>query len=46
MEGLQKLINDVGAVEFSGLQGLGKAPKKWGKKKKFTKKKTTVKKRV
>ncbi len=45
-QGLQQLINDVGAIKFSGLQGLGKAPKKWGKKKKFTKKKSTVKKRV
>ena len=45
-QGLQQLINDVGSVEFSGLQGLGKAPKKWGKKKKYTKKKSTVKKRV
>ena len=45
-QGLQQLINDVGAVEFSGLQGLGKTPKKWGKKKNFTKKRTTVKKRV
>ncbi len=45
-QGLQQLINDVGAVEFSGLQGLGKAPKKWGKKKKFTKKKSTAKKRA
>ena len=45
-QGLQQLINDVGAVEFSGLQGLGKAPKKWGKKRKFTKKKSTAKKRA
>ena len=45
-QGLQQLINDVGTVEFSGLQGLGKAPKKWGKKRKFTKKKGTVKKRA
>jgi DNA topoisomerase-3 len=43
-QNLQQLINDVGAVEFSGLQGLGKAPKKWGKKRKFTKKKNTAKK--
>ncbi len=45
-QGLQQLINDVGAVEFTGLNGLGKAPNKWGKKRKFTKKKSTVKKRV
>ncbi len=45
-QGLQQLINDVGEVEFSGLQGLGKSPKKWGKRKKFTKKKSTVKKRA
>ena len=45
-QGLQQLINDVRAVEFSGLQGLGKAPKKWGKKRKFTKKKSTAKKRA
>lgn len=32
-QGLQQLITDVGAVEFRGLQGLGKAPKKWGSKK-------------
>ncbi|WP_207907036.1 DNA topoisomerase III [Cocleimonas flava] len=43
-QNLQQLINDVGAVEFSGLQGLGKAPKKWGKKRKFTKNKSTAKK--
>ncbi len=44
-QNLQQLINDVSAIEFSGLQGLGKASKKWGKKKKFTKNKSTAKKR-
>lgn len=43
LQGLQQLVNDVGTVEFSGLQGLGKAPKKWGNKKSFTKKKSPVK---
>lgn len=43
LQGLQQLVNDVGTVEFSGLQGLGKAPKKWGNKKKFAKKKAPVK---
>ncbi|MGB1309797.1 MAG: DNA topoisomerase III [Leucothrix sp.] len=43
--GLQQLINDVSAVQFSGLQGLGKAPKQWGKKNKFTKKKTPANKK-
>jgi len=38
-QGLQQLINDVSGVEFTGLQGLGKAPKKWGNKKQFSKKK-------
>ncbi len=46
IQGLQQLINDVGAVEFSGLQGLGKTPKKWGKKKKFTKNKSSTKRRA
>ena len=32
-QGLQQLITDVGSVEFTGLQGMGKAPKKWGTKK-------------
>ena len=43
-QGLQQLINDVGTVEFSGLNGLGKSPKKWGKKRKYAKKKSYVKK--
>jgi len=38
-QGLQQLINDVSGVEFTGLQGLGKAPKKWGTKKRSSKKK-------
>ena len=42
--GLQQLIDDVSAVQFSGLRGLGKAPKKWSKKTKFTQKKARSKK--
>ena len=47
-QGLHKLITDVGSVEFTGLQGMGKAPKKWGTKKgaKFGAKKRTFKKKA
>jgi DNA topoisomerase-3 len=46
-QGLQQLITDVGSVEFTGLQGMGKAPKKWGSKKgtKYAAKKRTYKKK-
>ena len=47
-QGLHQLIADVGSVEFTGLQGMGKAPKKWGTKKgaKFGAKKRTFKKKA
>jgi DNA topoisomerase-3 len=46
-QGLQQLITDVGSVEFTGLQGMGKAPKKWGSNKgtKYASKKRTYKKK-
>jgi hypothetical protein len=33
-QGLGQLIDEVSAVEFRGLKGLGKPPKQWAKKKK------------